>query len=297
VQAVVGLDETTAFRTAHRIQRSPLSPAQRLARRNGSPLFGPSGGYGPAIFAAAYDLPSGQGAIGTGRVAGIEMDGDFEDSDLATYLAYFGIARSGPPITRVAVDGGAKQFPEGDAEEMTADVETIASLAPGAALYVYEFSALDAPYLIDMFNRVVSDNIVDTLNSSWYGCELHAHGQFVRALEAITVQGAAEGITFHSISGDRGAYSTGCRKIAVSQPASTPHNIAVGGTSLFVDANGNETSEHLTSGTFRVRSRAGATCPTSRSTPAAVPQRRSISTVRGARFVAPHCHRPSSALS
>jgi subtilase family serine protease len=243
VQAVVGLDATAVFRLPHRIQPSPLSPAERPARRDGSPLFGPGGTYGPMIFAAAYDLPTGQGAVGTGRVAGIEMDGDFENSDLAAYLAYFGITRTGPPITRIAVDGGAKPFPGGDAAETTGDVETIASLAPGAGLYVYEFPALDATYLIDMYNRVVSDNIVDTLNSSWYGCERQDHGQFARALEGITVQGAVEGITFHSSSGDRGAYTPLCRRISVAVPASTPHNIAVGGTSLFVDANGNETSE------------------------------------------------------
>jgi kumamolisin len=91
---------------------------------------------------------------------------------------------------------------------------------------------------------VVSDNFVDTLNSSWAGCETKTP-MFFRSLDAIEEQGSAEGITFHAAAGDWGVHGHNCwQKVSVSGPASTPHNVAVGGTTLVVDPNtGEETSE------------------------------------------------------
>ncbi len=149
-------------------------PIRLEVRRNGSPLFGPDGGYGPQILVDAYDLPAANGNTGTGRASGVDIDGDVLDSDLAAYLSYFGVSRTGPPTTRIRVDGGAPGFPNGDAGEATEDEEAIVSLAPGTALYMYEMPSLSDAVTIDVFNRVVSDNLVDTLNSSFGGCELQA---------------------------------------------------------------------------------------------------------------------------
>ena len=122
------------------------------------------------------------------------------------------------------VDGGPGPGLGPDSIETTLDVETIVSLAPGTALYVYE-----APYdeptnanFIDIYNQVVSDNIVDTLNSSYTYCET--------------------GIDLY-VPGDSGSNSYGCSGVSIGEPTDTPHNIAVGGTTLSVDQNGNETGE------------------------------------------------------
>ena len=245
VGGVFGLDG------AHRFHARPVPlpagvarPVRPAVRPDGSPLYGPDGGYGPQIFIGAYDLPAATGNTGTGRASGIEMDGDFLDTDLAAYLAYFGVTRTGPSSTRIAVDGGAPAFPGGDATETTLNVETLVSLAPGTALYVYEIPALKDKPIINVFNRVVSDNIVDSLNSSWGGWERQGHGRLARELNTIEKQGSAEGITFHSISGDWGAHCFGSAEIGVCVPGSTPYSIAVGGTTLLVNQNtGKETNE------------------------------------------------------
>jgi subtilase family serine protease len=245
VGGVFGLDG------AHRFHARPVPlpagvarPIRPAVRPDGSPLYGPDGGYGPQIFTAAYDLPATNGHTGTGRASGVEMDGDFLDTDLAGYLAYFGVTRTGPSTTRIAVDGGAPAFPGGDATETTLDVETLVSLAPGTALYVYEIPALNDKPLIDVFNRVVSDNLVDSLNSSWGGWERQGHGRLAKELNAIEEQGSAEGITFHSISGDWGIHCFGSAQIGVCLPGSTPYSIAVGGTTLLVNQDtGKETNE------------------------------------------------------
>jgi subtilase family serine protease len=243
---VFGLDAAHEFRARPiRFPAGVPHPIRPNVRFDNNPLFGPDGGYGPQIFIDAYDLPAASGTTGTGRASGVDMSGDFLDGDLAAYLSYFGVSRTGPPTKRIAIDGGAPPFPGGAAEETTLDVETIVSLAPGTALYVYEMPNLDNQPIIDAFNQAVSDNIVDTLNSSWDTCETLGHGRFARALDAIEEQGAAQGITFHSSSGDWGIHAANCwRKISVDLPSSTPHNVAVGGTALAVDPNtGLETSE------------------------------------------------------
>jgi kumamolisin len=249
VYAVVGLD------AAHRLHPAYAFAAQRPAAihpagamRDGNPVFGPDGGYGPQVFANSYDLPSLNGMTGTGRASGVATDNDFLDSDLASYLAYFGVNRTGPATTRVNVDGGPGPGLGPDSVETTLDVETIVSLAPGTALYVYE-----APYdeptnanFIDIYNQVVSDNLVDTLNSSYTYCETgileYVHG-YTQAVEKVEKQGSALGITFHAASGDSGSVSYGCSNVSIGEPVDTPHNIAVGGTTLSVDQNGDETGE------------------------------------------------------
>ncbi len=217
------------------------------ARHNGYPLFGPDGGYGPQVFVSAYDLPTADGDTGTGRASGVEMDGDFLDSDLAAYLAYFGVTRTGPPSTRISVDGGAPAFPGGGANETTLDVETLVSLAPGTALYVYEIPALQDAPLIDAFNRArrrqprrFTEFELGRVGDA--GARAAGGGRCRFDREA--VPRSAEGITFHASSGDWGVYCYGSIKISVCLPASTPHNIAVGGTTLLVDQDtGKETSE------------------------------------------------------
>lgn len=249
VYSVVGLDASHRLHPAYVFPAHRAAPApNRNAIRDGNPVFGPDGGYGPQVFTNSYQLPAANGYTGTGRASGVATDNDFLDSDLASYLAYFGVTRTGPPTTRVNVDGGPGSGLGPDSIETTLDVETIVSLAPGTALYVYE-----APYdeptndnFIDIYNQVVSDNLVDTLNSSYTYCET-AINQYVKnyskSVEKVERQGSALGITFHAAAGDSGSESYGCTGTSIGEPVDSPHNIAVGGTTLSVDQNGNETSE------------------------------------------------------
>jgi kumamolisin len=247
VAAVVGLDASHRMRPAYQFAHGPhAAPFNEI--RTGNPIFGPDGGYGPQVFINAYDLPAASGQTGSGRASGVATDNDFLDSDLAAYLNYFGVTRTGPATQRELVDGGPGSGLGPDSVETTLDVETIVSLAPGTALYVYE-----APYdeptngnFVDIYNQVVSDNFVDTLNSSYTYCEtginVYIPG-YTKAVEKIYKQGNALGITFHAASGDEGAVGYGCSEPSVGEPADMPNNIAVGGTTLSVNHQGQETNE------------------------------------------------------
>jgi subtilase family serine protease len=247
VLAVLGLD--AAERPHKAIARLPhfIHPARPASRQSGEPVFGPDGGYGPLVYINSYALPAAAGKTGQGRASGVATDNDYLDSDLSGYLSYFGIKRSGPSTQRVLVDGGPPPGIGPDSDETTLDVETIVSLAPATALYVYE-----APYdeptngnFIDIYNQVVTDNLVDTLNSSYTYCEKAIKPRsYPRAINAIFGQGNALGITFHAAAGDSGSYSPGCNnRLHIGEPVDAPNNVAIGGTTLSVNGQGQETGE------------------------------------------------------
>lgn len=229
------------IKNADRLPRTP----ERIGGHLWGPVSAGSGvaGYGPIAFAQGYDFPiqhtskSGKSYDGTGRAVGTVMDADFFDSDLDWYLAYFRVVRTGPSTTRVFVDGGPPSGYTADSVEATLDAQTLVSLAPGAALYVYEMPSIQSnTYITDTYNQVVSDNKVDTLNSCFGVPEGALPLSTAKAWDAIAEQGAAKGITFHAASGDSGGGY-------VYVPATSPHVVAVGGTTLNLTKTGRWYSE------------------------------------------------------
>jgi len=238
IEGVTGLDNVTRFRTANQFAHASGTARARPYLAVPGQLFGPDYGYGPTAFIDAYKIPT-KTAVGKGQASGVVIDADFLDSDLAAYLQYFGVYRSGPPTVRVPIDGGP---PPGlgspDSVETTLDVETIVSIAPGTSLYVYEFPDFSNPqYILDTYEQVVIDDFVGTANSSFGGCETQfgQNGGFAQMSNQIALQGAALGITFHASTGDSGNQTFGCPWTSVSSPASDPYFAAIGGTSLYLN--------------------------------------------------------------
>ena len=213
----------------------------------GGPPKAPDGGYGPVVLANAYNYPVQHGYDGTGHTAGITIPtGYFLDSDTAAYLKYFGIKQTGV-VSRVAIDGGGGSGFDG---ESTLDVETIAGLAPGANIVVYIPPDWTVKYINDTFNRVVSDNKVDSFSNSWGWCETDNVGRTwnMKAIHQILLQAAAKGITAIASSGDDGSGTRGCTGTAVASPANDPFMVAVGGLTIVVDKTGKVTGQSAWSG-------------------------------------------------
>ncbi len=254
IAGVDGLHDLTVVHSNHVFGHRLLAPETRI----GGALHGPDGGFGPAAFARAYDFPvqhpvaagSKQTYDGRGRTVANVIDADFLESDLAGYLQYFGVTRTGPPTVRVYVDGGPPRG-EGspDWPEPTLDVETIVSLAPGVALYAYEFPDFsNLAYITDAYNLVVSQNRAGVVNSSFGGCEPGVGPDAARAWNRIFMQGAAKGITFSASTGDNGARGCGDLRLVTQAPADSPYNVAVGGSSLTVTSTGSYQSESAWAG-------------------------------------------------
>jgi len=197
---------------------------------------------GPADAATIYDTPtslnpnhSGTAYDGTGVTIGIAGDSNIDISQNANYRATFGLS---PKATSVVVDG-TDPGENGDAIEAYLDTQVTTGIAPNANIVLY--TAADTSFSAGLFlaiDRAIDDNQVDILNVSFGGCEAAQGTSGNQYIYEIWQQAAAQGISVTVSTGDSG--SAGCDNpdtetysysgLAVNGLASTPYNIAVGGT-------------------------------------------------------------------
>jgi hypothetical protein len=220
--------------------------AMPVAVCSGAPdagAFNDGGGYLATGVAAAFDYPVQHGCNGAGRTVAVEISSPVVQSDIDAYMSAAGISRSGI-VTNVPIDGGGTYNPSSDDTiEATLDVETIAGLAPGANVRVYEFPELSDNAIEDAYNQTVTDDVASVTNSSFGGCE-SGDPSFSATTNAIAEQAAAEGITFVASSGDSGSDEcfTGNNPPGPATPAGDPYFVAVGGVNFTEDAFGTLTS-------------------------------------------------------
>jgi kumamolisin len=243
VETVAGLDNIVRRRPQNRPAQYFLSGAGQVVKSKAQPIerLGSRGqfeGIYPAGLAAAYGYPKVSGA---GHAIAIVIDSDIANASLSTFWKAAGVTRAGA-FNRVLVNGTNPGI-NGDEGETAIDTETTSSLAPGAAIDLYLISSLaDAP-IEDAYNLAVTNNDMDAVSSSFGGCELD-DTPFNTATDKIAEQGVAIGITFTASSGDAGgdcedqtaSGSVYYNPDIVNSPASGPHFLAVGGTTLTINA-------------------------------------------------------------
>jgi subtilase family serine protease len=124
-----------------------------------------------------------------------------------------------------------------DADEAYLDTELSGGLAPGAAIYYYA-----SPDLNTGIEAAISQNVVDIFSLSFGECESDLGSNNNALINGWWEQAAGQGIAVTVSSGDSG--SAGCdgdainttiakKGLSVSGFASTPYNIAVGGTDFY----------------------------------------------------------------
>jgi len=199
--------------------------------------------YTPVQVADAYDFPAG--TDGTGQtVAIIELGGGFSTADLNSYFSGLGITT--PSVTAVGVDGATNvpdQAPQGADGEVLLDIEVVGAVAPGAAQLVYFAPNTDQGFVDAVTNAVHATPTPVAVSISWGGPESSWTGQSMTALDNAIADGAALGVTVTVAAGDNGSGDgvTDGQPHA-DFPASSPHALACGGTSLQL-AGGTVTSE------------------------------------------------------
>ena len=227
VEGVLGLDNRPVAKPHFRVR-----PSQSKAHPRAS--AGSAISFTPLQIASLYGFPSG---AGQGEcVAIIELGGGERPADLSTYFSGLGI-HSAPKVTTVSVDHG-KNHPTGNANgpdgEVMLDIEVVGAIAPGASIAVYFAPNTDAGFL-DAITTAVHDtnNKPSVISISWGGPELSWTQQSLTAFDSAFQAAAAMGITVCVASGDNGS-SDGVNDGAnhVDFPASSPHALACGGTSL-----------------------------------------------------------------
>jgi len=196
----------------------------------------------PEDFATQYNLtPLYQSGVrGSGQTIGIIGGSNIDLTVTNAYRQLFHLSGSGPQIVIDGGDPGIGPLPGSDLEAYL-DVELSGAVAPAATvnLYISDGSQTQDPINLATI-RAIEDNQASVLSVSLGECEA-VLGPFGNQLWAsLWEQAAAQGQTVLVSSGDTG--SAGCdfagedsasQGLAVSGVASTPWNIAVGGTDFF----------------------------------------------------------------
>jgi hypothetical protein len=190
-------------------------------------------GIGPADFAKIYNIPSSLN--GTGSRIGIVGVSDVNVQDFIDFRNLFGLPANPPTV----IHNGPNPGVNGGEGEADLDVQWSGAVAPGAHIdYVVSEGTLTADPLVLSSLFVIDNNLDDILSVSFGSCEKSLGTGGNALLQALWEQAAAQGITVTVAAGDAG--SAGCDNfhteaaaasgLGVSGFASTPFNIAVGGT-------------------------------------------------------------------
>ena len=226
VTGVFGIDE-----------RPQAQPHFRF--RSGASLAPQSTEYSPPQVAAAYSFPNG--LTGSGQsVAIIELGGGFREDDLSDYFSSLGIAL--PSVHAVSVLKGENRpgKPDGPDGEVMLDIEVLGSVAPGANISVYFAPNTDQGF-IDAVTTAVHDttNRPSVISISWGSAESTWTAQAMQQMEQAFAAAAAMGVTVTVAAGDNGSGDGVNDGLAhVDFPASAPHALACGGTSLQLSTTG-----------------------------------------------------------
>jgi len=228
---------------------------------SGCPLNNTCYAVGPADFARIYNLPSG--LDGTGQTIAIVGNSQIcitsssywgqlylgptgirvlcNTDDVASFRNFFGLPPNSPNIILDGADPGfTATETEGDL-----DVEWAGAIAKNATIDFVIAQDTETSSGVDLAAEyVVDNNLVPILSESFGECE-RSLGNFNQFYASLWEQAAAEGITVVVAAGDSG--SAGCDDSAISPSsaalgpavngiASTPFDVAVGGTDFDITA-------------------------------------------------------------
>jgi len=233
IEGVFGLDN-----------RPQADPHFRLRKLTGaSDAAAADISYTPVQVAQLYSFP--QDVNGAGQTIGIiELGGGYQPTDITNYFQSLNL--TAPTVTSVSVDHGTNSptTPDSADGEVMLDIEVAGAVAPGAHIVVYF-----APNTSQGFQDAMSTAVHDTNNNpsvvsiSWGNPESSWTAQSMQSMDQVAQEAAALGVTITVASGDNGSSdgSTDGSNQA-DFPASSPHVLGCGGTSL-VSSNGVITSE------------------------------------------------------
>lgn len=230
VEAVLGLDDrpqaAAQFRIAHSRTPGRTDPAAA------------GGSFTPPQIAQLYQFPANASAAGQ-TIGLIELGGGYRTADLSAYFKSLGL--KAPAVVSVSVDGG-KNSPStasGADSEVMLDIEIAAAVAPGSNIVVYFAPNTDQGF-VDAITTAVHDstNKPSVLSISWGGPESSWTRQALTALDSACQAAALLGVTITVAAGDNGS-TDGVTDGAshVDFPASSPHVLACGGTTITASGN------------------------------------------------------------
>jgi Pro-kumamolisin, activation domain/Bacterial Ig-like domain (group 3) len=265
VAGVVSLNNFPRRSYLHRVTKIPSTKATGEV----NPMFTFSGGIcgtnssgapntclgmGPADFATIYNLPStlnrnytsSNTLTGTGQNIAIVEESNLNIQDVQFFRSMFGLPTNNPTIILDGPDPGILG-PDSTGEETEADldVQWAGAVAPSANVFVVVSETPDTAVTagIDLSAiYIIDNNIAPVMSESYGACEAELGNAGNAFYNALWEQASAQGITAILSAGDTGSAScdpttsnldVAAFGQAVSGFASTPFNVAVGGTDFY----------------------------------------------------------------
>jgi subtilase family serine protease len=198
---------------------------------------------GPADFATIYNVTPlwNAGIDGTGETIAIIQESNINVSDVHNFRALFNLPVNDPEIV---LDGPDPGIDPGIEPEAVIDVTWSGAVAKAAKIKMIVSSSTNTTEGIALSAQYLADHNIASISSMSFGqCELHLGTAGNQFWNAVWEQAAAEGISAFVSAGDGG--SAGCDNfdtasrardgLAISGDASTPFDIAVGGTDFAGD--------------------------------------------------------------
>jgi hypothetical protein len=228
-------------------------PHTNLKRRPDFTFTGgtPSGTFQavtPADLATIYNLNPlfANGITGAGQTVMVLEDTLLANpSDVATFRSAFGLSGYGGSFSQITATGTTtcgNAGVNGDESEAALDAEWAGASAPGASIVLAACADGSGSSNVNFGGFIALNNVINGGNppqiiSMSYGeCE-SGNGSVANAAYTSSYQlGVAQGVSVFASSGDEGAASCDANRtvashgIAVSGFASSPYNVAVGGT-------------------------------------------------------------------
>jgi kumamolisin len=249
VLAILGLTNYAPFSTNLVHAGTTTANAQSISPSDCEALAGlPDGCNLPQNFASNYGLKSlyAGGAAGQGQTIGIVTLAALDPG--APQYFWTNIAKlpsTNRSVTVRNIDGGPGAPSDASGSgETDLDAEQSGALAPDANVVVYQAPNTDSGFA-DAFFTAASDNLADTVSSSWGESETYvtaavASGTETPAYEAAFdeafLEFAAQGQSAFVSAGDDAAYDAqgdlGTTNLAVDTPGDSPYITSSGGTTL-----------------------------------------------------------------
>jgi subtilase family serine protease len=196
----------------------------------------------PGDLATIYDLNAAFSAGITGKgqtIALVEPTNLFRASDWITFRTTFGLSSYTSGSLQTVHPGGCSNPGITNADdEATLDVEWASAAAPDATIMLASCADTQTTsgVMIALENVINSNPAPPVISVSYAGCEAGIGATTNAAFNMMFQQAASQGISVFVGSGDSGAAScdqnqpAATHGIGVSGFASTPYNVAVGGT-------------------------------------------------------------------
>jgi kumamolisin len=202
--------------------------------------------YTPVQVADAYGFPPNTTGAGQ-HVAILEFGGGFSSKDLDPYFQGLGITPL-PSVKAVSV-AKAKNVPDKDPSgadgEVLQDIEVVGAVAPGAAISVYFAPNSDQGFVEAVTAATHAHPTPAAISISWGESEDAWTAQARTSLDAAIADAVAIGITVTVAAGDSGSGDGEPSGVHCDFPASSPHALGCGGTSLQLSPAGQITAESV----------------------------------------------------